>query len=192
MCLLNSLRHFVYNDLARFVDIPAGKHALYTDQPRTEGQSPNWDQPMSAQRFLDFRIQLAGRVNERDLKAALLEDPDSEESHLRQIFAEAAVRRQAALKDLRMDILSEILSLPEDTGDVEGFKTSDTSGFDALPALTQIAIATKVRDSLQREHDRLQTIRTERMAGQRLLIREEIKIVNKALDMLVQKHRAQV
>ena len=192
MCTLNGLRHYVYNDLFRFVDVPKAKDALYFEAKRRQGEAINWDQPMSAERFLDFRIQVAGRVNERDLKDAMAEDPTADEVHLRRIFAESAIKRAAALKDLKLDILAEIVSLPEDTGDVEGFKTSDSSSFGALPAQTQVAIATKVRDGLQREHDRLQTIRSERMAAQRALIRDEIKIVNAALDKLVQQVRAEV
>jgi hypothetical protein len=190
MCILNGLRHYVYNDLFKFVDVPLAKHALYTEAKRRAGEAINWDQPMSAERFIDFRIQIAGRVNERDLKDALAEDPSAEEKHLRSIFAEAALRRQAALKELKLDILAEIMSLPEDTGDKEGFKTSDSSSWEALPAKTRVAIATKVRDGLQKEHDRLQTIRTERMAGQRAMIRDEIKIISKAVDTLVQQVRA--
>jgi len=192
MAILNGLRHFVYNDLFKFVDVPKANSALYLEKPREEGKAPNWDQPMSAQRFLEFRIQLAGRVNERDLKDAVAEDPSADERNLRQIFAESAVRRQAALQELKLDILSEIMSLPMDTHDIDGFKTSDSASWEQLPAKTRVTIATRVRDGLQREHDRLQTIRTPEMAGRRALLRDEIKIVTKALDTLVQHVRAQI
>lgn len=181
MCILNGLRYRVYNDLYRFVDVPHPDVALFTEPKRVAGSPINYDVPMSAERFVDFRIQVSANVNEKDLKDAMAEDPKADEAHLRSIFAEQARRRQAQLRELKTEILTEINGLPSES--------YDSSGFEALPILTQIAIATKVVTKLQAEHDRLQTIRTTEMASNRAAIRNEITVLQAALNEIVRKAR---
>lgn len=107
----------------------------------------NWDQPMSAEMYLRFRVQLAGTVPENRV-AALAKQHGEDGDYIRKILTANAVRDAARLQKLTPEILTI----------VDGFtKAGDDAMFDTLPLQTQLAVARRVAGYLDREYARMIT-----------------------------------
>lgn len=185
MCLLNGLRVRLYNELHAFTDIPVAARALYKEFGTPPGTAINYDQPMSAQKFIEYRVSRAGDVDERALKRALQAEPDADAQRLRGVFAERAKQDKARLEGMAAAVLTEINGLPE--------TTYDTSGFDALPVRLQVSIVEKIIAKLKARNEQLLVSWArsgkETIAAERKLVKAEIDTAQAALDELVRKQR---
>ena len=109
--------------------------------------NPNFDQPMSAERNLLFRIANSG-VREDQVQRAikLYEKP---EDFVREALQEAADRDRTRLTQLMPEVLSTMASFQKDYR---------KEHFEMLPYEWQLRIGSKIADSLNREFKRLMPI----------------------------------
>lgn len=142
MCELNNLRVFLYKDLSTFASIGSHKDALYLLTGEPAGDT-NWDQPMSAERFLDFRIEATRRPNMAAVAKAIKNDPKTDPEIYQRAAENNALQNYLRLKAKRGAVLQEIYGLQE--------HPVDTSAFSRLPARLQVIIGMKI---IQKQRDR--------------------------------------
>jgi hypothetical protein len=138
--LCDALRFNVYNELHRFTELPEAEEALTFAPKHNVEYVVNFDQPMSAEENIDFRIKMSAVPTETQIRtaAALTETP---EDIVRGILQEAANRESNRLKDLKPEVLREIKSLDSVAG---------TEAFLVLPTTIQIKLGDKIAAGLNR------------------------------------------
>jgi hypothetical protein len=143
--ICDGLRYAVYNDLALALgpDTPLPEDVLQITTDPAFGKS--YTLPMSLAAMLDFRIDRAGRVDERKLRI-VAEEMDEDIEFLRRIMQEQAQLDTRRLSEMRPDVLAEANSFTD---------AYDFDAFDSLPKDTQQRIISKVFTSLNKENERL-------------------------------------
>lgn len=149
----DALRLFYYRELDSYLVATDPKKRLLPDESlvrdskaKIDVMNPiNWDQPMSAEMYMKFRIQAAGIIDEKKV-ISLSKQHGEDGDYIRKILMSNAVRDQTRLKALTPEILKII----------EGFtQGGDDALFDGLPAQTQLGIARRVAGYLDKEYGRL-------------------------------------
>jgi len=142
--ICDGIRYSLYSEMHAWGEF-ADESALIMTPVQSITARPNYDQPMSAQMYMQFRIDNAERLNETEIKMAATRLKLAEEV-VRAALAEEARRNKAMLIDMTPHVLSEVNSM-EDVYDLREFVT--------LPIETQCAIGEKIASKLDQLYMRL-------------------------------------
>jgi len=142
--LCDGIRHTLYKEFESVIDL-ADEKALYRNpKPRPDGKI-NFDQPMSLEFNLAFRIQMAGQIDENRAKRVAKED-NVDVDFIREVMRQDSERLARNLAN----------TAPEVVMTAEAFtKSCGREAFETLPLDTQIRIGTKIADTINKEYQRL-------------------------------------
>ena len=181
--IANGIRVALYDELHRFGDFPH-KNALYVTPVTGITERPNYDLPMSAQLYMEFRSRPPVGVNEREVEAIVKRRGTSITADtVREILLEDARKSAKRVADIAPNVLAELGSYT----DQEEWIVNDTTGmafpahkpdaFTSLPLETQVQFAETLQRSLQREFERLlpRSLRDVDIAGECDLIELHLK-----------------
>lgn len=182
--ICDGIRNTLYEEFEGIVDL-APPQALYRNPP-PQGR-PNYDQPMSLEFNLAFRIQMAGRVDETRVQRAAKED-NEDADFIRDVMRKDNERLAKSLSAVAPEVVKEAESFNSDF-------TSDA--FETLPLDAQIRIGTKIAQTINNEYVRLYGIKLRsgslEVASQAVAVKEnwiEVKEwVNQATKLLEQRGR---
>ena len=142
--LCDGIRHSLYKEFEAIVDL-ADEKALYRNPPGRLDGKVNFDQPMSLEFNLAFRIQMAGQIDERRAEKVAKED-NMDIDFIRNVMRQDSERLARNLA----------ATAPEVVMTAEAFtKACGREAFESLPLDTQIRIGTKIADTINKEYQRL-------------------------------------
>lgn len=138
----------------------------------------NYDQPMSAEMYMNYRVKMASTVNDNEVKA--MYKARSKVSHgiteelVRAAFTEAAVKNQQRLDRLMPEVLTELASFND---------VYDEDAFMHLPTEWQLRIGQHVQRSFNNEYKRIlpRLLRDQTLAGECACIEASIDVLTQWL-----------
>lgn len=148
--IIDGIRHDLYSEMFQWGDFAtegecAGKDPLVFTPPQAITARPNYNQPMSAQMYMDFRIDNAERLDEGMIRMGAKRLKIAEDV-IREAMLVEARKSKARLLELRPKVLAEL----------DGLNFAyDVSAFTKLDIDTQVYIAEKVSTRVDREYQRL-------------------------------------
>lgn len=165
--ICDGIRYDMYQEMHGWGDFDARTDALtYSPKVQSITARPNYDQPMPAELYMDFRIKNALNLNNTEIQMAAkrLNKP---EDIIRAALLDEARRSQARLVELKPSVLAEINSF-EDVYDLSAFTSLDidiqcgiaqkiAEKFDALymrllpKAVRSLEMASKL-EAIERQH----------------------------------------
>lgn len=121
--ICDGIRHTMYEELHTYGEFNDSSALIRTPVAHL-GAKVNFNQPMSAQMYMDFRIKNADRVNDSEIKlaSARMQLP---EDIIRQALTAEAIRNKLQLTRVAPDVLTEVASL-DDAFDIDAFTALDT------------------------------------------------------------------
>lgn len=138
----DGIRHTLYEEFEGIVDLDPPV-ALYRNQ-KTKDRI-NYDQPMSLEFNLAFRVRMAGVIDEKRAERVAKED-DVEVSFIREVMRKDSERLAKNLLAVAPEVIRE----------AEGFNSTFTAeDFTSLPIDTQLRIGNKIASTLNNEYQRL-------------------------------------
>lgn len=185
--ICDALRFNVYNELHRFDDsLPTADKALVHEEPRNPLAKINFNQPMSAEGNLNYRIKMSATPNEGEIQRAMTTF-NKPEDFVRSIFRADAQRQVVRLFNMKPEVMTEIAAFDKSVG---------SEAFSGLPLQIQIRIAEKVATGLDKEYKRLfpQACRTGslELSNKLVLVEANYKETTAWIDTQVKQHAAVV
>ena len=143
--ICDGLRHTLYQELHRYGDYLDEQHLYVEPALSASSLRTNYDQPMSAELYMNLRVQLAGTVNEADVQRGA-KSFNKTVDLIREIMTEDATKQKARLLNLKPEVLSELQSFND---------SYDIDVFPSLPLEVQQTVGNKVYDKLKAEYARM-------------------------------------
>jgi hypothetical protein len=143
--ILDGIRHTLYEEMPGWCEVADQADALTNTPAYILGAGINYNQPMSAQMYMEYRLANIENINSAEVKlgATMLQLP---EEVVRASLLEQAQKRKAAMLDQKPMVLAELNSMTD---------AFDIDAFTGLSIILQCRIGTSINDKLAKQYTQL-------------------------------------